>query len=171
MQDSRDNCLVNVCSVCCVSIMCTLAICANIIGFVGLSHTRLIDLEPYCPHNYWEGSLTLIFMRFLVYSVAIGLMACSRHMSEDGANGCCIACVTLLSMMVILSVAVSDTVITSDAISALNCTTALRNHGRDNDALLTVSGALYMTLDWIVLVGVCCTCLVGSRTSAEISPC
>jgi hypothetical protein len=171
MRVSHDNWLLYFCAVCCVSILLILAMSAGIVGFVGLSHTRLIDLEPYCPHNYWEGSITLIFMRCLVYSVAICLMTCSRQMSEDGANGCCIACVTLLSMMVILSVTVSDTVITSNAISALNCTTALRNHGRDNDALLTVSGALYMTLDWIVFVGVCCTCLVGSRISAEISPC
>ncbi len=169
MLVSKDNCFVNVCSVCCVSIMFTLAICANIIGLVGLSHTRLIDLEPYCPHNYWEGSLTLIFMRCAVYSMAMGLMVCSRQIPEQGGSGFCIACAMLLSMSVILSVTVSDSVITSEAISALNCTTVLRNHGKE--ALLTVSGILFIVLDWMMFVVVCCTCLFGSRGSAEVSSC
>jgi len=168
-EDFAPACLM-CCAVCCWGMVVTLALSANVVAFVGLSHTRMIDLEPYCPHNYWEGSLTMVFLRCFVFSLATCTMTCSKKMTEQSVNACCVVCVALISLVLILSVTITDTVITSQAISALNCSVALRDHGKDADPLLTVSGSAFIALDWIMCIAVCCTCVCNVRSSEGVLP-
>jgi hypothetical protein len=97
-DDALKACL-TCCAVCCWSIVLTISISAHVIGFVGLSRTRMIDLEPYCPHNYWEGSLTLIFLRVLVFSLATSIATCSKQMAEQGVQAGCVCCAVLGSLV------------------------------------------------------------------------
>jgi len=165
--DALKACL-TCCAVCCWSIFLTITISANVVGFVGLSRTRLIDLEPYCPHNYWEGSLTLIFLRVLVFSMATSIVACSKQMAEHGIQAGCVCCAVLVSLVFALSITITDTVITSQAISALNCSVALRNHERDSDPLLIVSGSCFVALDWVFCIAICCMCMQRNRESDKV---
>ena len=165
------TCCAIVCIACYAGVLFTIAFCAYIVGSVGFYNTRLLDLEPHCPHDYWNGSFALLFLRIPVYLVSCCLMALSKWTSKQGEHVCCTACVAVSALLVIFSVTVSDTVITSNAISALNCSTALRANGKDDDALLIVSGSLFVVLDWMVLVSACCRALYMSRESEEVSPC
>ena len=75
--------------------------------------------------------------------------------------------VTVLALLTIFSVAVSDSVVTDQAISALNCSTALRA-GKDSDPLLIVSGSMFIMLDWFLCLCVCCTCRSKCNERARI---
>ena len=75
--------------------------------------------------------------------------------------------ITMLALVTIFSVAVSDSVETAQAISALNCSTALRA-GRDSDPLLIVSGSMFIMLDWLLCLCVCCACGREARESEEV---
>ena len=164
-DDALKACL-TCCAVCCWSIVLTISISAHVIGFVGLSRTRMIDLEPYCPHNYWEGSLTLIFLRVLVFSLATSIATCSKQMAEQGVQAGCVCCAVLGSLVFALAITITDTVITSQAISALNCSVALRNH--DSDPLLIVSGSCFVAVDWVLCIAICCMCVQRNRESEVV---
>jgi hypothetical protein len=169
-QDQEMTCSEIVCTACFAGVLFAIAICAYIVGSVGFYNTRLLDLEPYCPHDYWNGSFALLFLRVPVYLVSCCLMALSKWTSKQGEHACCTACIALSALLVIFSVTVSDAVITSNAISALNCSAALRANGKDDDALLIVSGSLFVVLDWMVLLSACCRALCMCRESDAVSP-
>jgi uncharacterized membrane protein len=155
------------CSICCSvilwSIIATYAICAHIVAFAGLSHTQRVDLDPLCPKGYWDSSISLLFIRFAVFCLAIVSIFCSKQLR----GVCCFMGITALALVTIFSVAVSDSVETAQAISALNCSTALRA-GRDSDPLLIVSGSMFIMLDWLLCLCVCCACGREARESEEV---
>jgi hypothetical protein len=155
------------CSICCGvvvwSVIATCAICANIVAFAGLSHTQRVVLDPLCPSGYWDSSISLLFIRFAVYCLVLFSMFCSKELR----GVCCVIGITALALVTILSVAVSDSVVTAQAISALNCSTALRA-GKDSDPLLIVSGSMFIMLDWLLCLCVCCTCVKACRESEEV---
>ena len=136
-----------------MNVIVTFAICANIIAFTGLSHTQHVVLDPLCPPGYWDISISLLFIRFAVYCLVAFSMCCSREIR--GAR--CFMSVTVLALLTIFSVAVSDSVVTDQAIKALNCSTALRA-GKDSHPLLIVSGSMFVAFDWFLCLCVCCTC-------------
>jgi hypothetical protein len=72
----------------------------------------------------------------------------------------------LVSLVFALSITIADTVITSQAISALNCSVALRNH--DSDPLLIVSGSCFVALDWVFCIAICCMCVSKNRESDAV---
>jgi hypothetical protein len=155
--------LVCCCSVILWSIIVTYTICAHIIAFVGLSHTQRVVLDPLCPQGYWESSIALLFIRFAVFCLVMFSICCSKQLR----GVCCFICVTALALVTIFSIAVSDSVVTAQAISALNCSAAVRA-GRDNDPLLIVSGSMFIALDWLLCLCVCCTCGQRARGSEEV---
>ena len=155
------------CSICICAITTTLAICANITVLVGLNHTRLIDLEPFCPHNYWDGSLTLFFLRIVIF-VFVGIVgAGAKGAAKDPKHTRFAVITVLVALVTILSLTITDTVITSQAISALNCSVALKAN-RDTDALLIVGGSMFVALDWISCIGVFATTCLVCRASAQV---
>ena len=152
------------CGVCFWSIVATFAICANITAMAGLSHTQRIVLDPLCPPGYWESSISLLFIRFAVFCLVVFTIVCSTKIQ----GVCCFISITILAMITILSVAISDSVVTSQAISALNCSTALRAE-RDNDPLLIVSGSMFIMIDWLLCLCVCCTCCTKYREREQVT--
>ena len=151
------------CQVCIWSVIVTYAICAYITAFTGLSHTQHVVLDPLCPPGYWDSSISLIFIRFAVFCLAAFFICFSRKLGDT----CCLVWVTVLSVVTIFSISVSDSVVTSQAILALNCSTAIRA-GRDNDPLLIVSGSMFIVLDWVLCLCVCCTCIHRPREHADV---
>lgn len=157
------SCIIISCCACCWSVIVTFAICANVTAFTGLSHTQRVVLDPLCPAGYWDSSIALLFIRFAVFCLVGVSMLCSKKLK----GVCCFVSVTVLALVTIFSVAVSDSVVTAQAISALNCSMAIRA-GRDNDPLLIVSGSMFIVLDWILCLCVCCTCISKCREHDEV---
>lgn len=152
------------CGVIVWSVIATFAVCANVVAFAGLSHTQRVVLDPLCPPGYWDSSISLLFIRFAVCC----LVVVSLFFSKKFRGVCCFMSITVLALVTIFSVAVSDSVLTAQASSALNCSAALRA-GRDSDPLLIVSGSMFILLDWLLCVCVCCTCGQRCRESEPVA--
>jgi hypothetical protein len=153
--------------ICCTAICCSvfgvIVIAAHITAFVGLAHTQNVDLDPLCPAHYWDGQITLLFLRL----IAFVLMACALC-----AVGCfqrifCTSALIVCTMVTVLSFAIADTVVTAQAWSALNCSVAVRA-SRDADPLLMASGSLFVMIDWLMLICVCSAACRTCRASAEV---
>ena len=152
------------CTVCCAGVLVTFAICAHITAFAGLSHTQRVDLDPLCPPGYWDSSISLLFIRFAVYCLVACSMCCSEQIKECG----CLICIVMLAQVTILSVAISDSVVTSQALSALNCSATLRAD-RDNEPLLIVSGSMFIAIDWLLCLCACCACCCRCREREAVA--
>lgn len=151
------------CTAICCSVFVVIVIAAYITAFVGLAHTQNVDLDPMCPTNFWDGQITLLFLRLIAFI----LMICTLCAVGFYQRIFCTSALIVCTLITVLSFAITDTVVTAQAWYALNCSIAVRA-SRDADPLLMASGSLFIMIDWLMLICACSAACRTCRARAEV---